>query len=98
FVLEVKVPARANEILAENNQDLRRIRVVDNRIRVLLVEQSPRWEFRYLQALLMRDRRVELKCVLFDGDPAIARAPDSPYLEAFPSGREELFAYDVVMF
>src|SRR5690606_11778226 len=49
FVIEVSVPARTDEILAENNRELRRIRVVDDRVRVLLVEQSPRWEFRYLQ-------------------------------------------------
>ena len=30
----------------------RRLRVVDIKIRVLFVEQSPRWDYRYLQAVL----------------------------------------------
>lgn len=98
FELAAAVPARADEILGENNRLARRLRVMDDRIRVLLLEQSARWEFRYLQALLLRDRRVELKCVLFDGDPSISRDPGSPYLDAFPGRREDLFGYDLVVF
>lgn len=98
FELTVDIPARPDEILAENNRQARRLRVVDDRVRVLLLEESPRWEFRYLQALLLRDRRVELKCVLFDADPAVARSPGSPYLESFPTRREDLFGYDLIVF
>lgn len=98
FQLTLEVPARPDEILPDNNRQSRRFRVIDDRLRVLFLEQSPRWEFRYLQALLLRDRRVDLKCVLFDGDPVIARNPGSPYLEAFPARREDLFAYDLVIF
>lgn len=98
FELVVETPARRDEILAENNRQSRRLKVIDDRIRVLLIEQSPRWEFRYLQALLLRDRRVDLKCVLFDGDSAITRSPGSPYLDEFPSRREDLFTYDLVVF
>ncbi len=98
FELAVETPARPDEILAENNRQSRRLKVIDDRIRVLFVEQSPRWEFRYLQALLMRDRRVDLKCVLFDGDDAITRSPGSPYLEEMPTRREDLYTYDLVVF
>jgi len=98
FELAVETPARPDEILAENNRQSRRLKVIDDRIRVLFVEQSPRWEFRYLQALLLRDRRVDLKCVLFDGDDAITRSPGSPYLEEMPTRREDLYTYDLVVF
>lgn len=98
FELAVDVPVRPDEILSENNRQVRRLRVMDDKVKVLFLEESPRWEFRYLQALLLRDRRVDLKCVLFDGDPAITRSPGSPYLEAFPTRREDLFAYDLVIF
>ncbi len=98
FELVVETPARRDEILAENNRQSRRLKVIDDRIRVLLIEQSPRWEFRYLQALLLRDRRVDLKCVLFDGDLAITRSPGSPYLDEFPTRREDLYTYDLVVF
>jgi hypothetical protein len=63
---------------------------MDDRIRVLLLS-SPRWEFRYLQALLLRDRRVELKCVLYGATPP-SPAVSSPYLDAFrpPRGPRRL--------
>jgi hypothetical protein len=71
--------------------------VIDAKINVLLVDQSPRWEFRYLQAMLLRDRRVALKCFLVEGDRSIARVPNSPYLAAFPARKDELFKYDLVI-
>ena len=83
--------------MKDNNSRAQRLKVIDAKIKVLLVDQSPRWEFRYLQAMLMRDRRVELKCLLVEGDRAITRTPDSPYLPEFPARRDELFSYDLVI-
>ncbi|MFA6546117.1 MAG: hypothetical protein WCS99_16985, partial [Limisphaerales bacterium] len=98
FELEASVEARADETVKDNNARAQHLRVIDTKIRVLLVEQSPRWDFRYLQAMFMRDRRVELKCVLFEGAPSIAREGNSPYLERFPINKEELFNYDLIVF
>jgi hypothetical protein len=81
----------------DNNSRAQRLKVIDAKIKVLLVDQAPRWEFRYLQAMLLRDRRVELKCYLVEGDKGISRVPDSPYLPEFPSRRDELFKYDLVI-
>ena len=98
FDLRVHVAARDDETDPGNNQASRRLRVVDDKIRVLFVEQAPRWDYRYLQAVLMRDRRVEVKTLLLEGDPSIAREENSPYLEKFPNTKKELFEYDVVVF
>jgi uncharacterized membrane protein len=97
YDLEAMVEPRADEALTENNSRKQRLRVIDSRIKVLLVDQAPRWEFRYLQAMLLRDRRIELKCLLAEADPAMARGADSPYLPHFPKTKEELFKYDVVI-
>jgi hypothetical protein len=97
FDLEASVAPRPGETVTNNNYRVQRLRVVDARIKVLLVEQSPRWEFRYLQAMLLRDRRVDLKCYLVEGDTGISRAPNSPYVAEFPARKEELFRYDVVI-
>ena len=59
--------------MKDNNSRAQRLKVIDAKIKVLLVDQSPRWEFRYLQAMLLRDRRVDLKCFLVEGDKAISR-------------------------
>lgn len=98
FELKASIDPRDDEAVKDNNALAQRLRVVDGKIKVLLVEQSPRWEFKYLQALLLRDRRVEAKCVLFEADPALSKSPGSPYLKEFPARKEELFAYDLVIF
>src|SRR5207248_3489233 len=98
FDLEASIEPRADEAVKDNNSRSQRLRVIDAKIKVLLVDQAPRWEFRYLQAMLLRDRRVDLKCFLVEGDPAIARGENTPYLPQFPSKKDELFKYDLVIF
>ena len=98
FELAASIEPRADETVKDNNTKSQRLRVIDARIKVLMVEQSPRWEFRYLQAMLLRDRRVDLKCWLAEGSSSIARGEKSPYLEQFPARKDELFKYDLVIF
>ncbi len=98
FDLQAFIEPRPDEAVKDNNLRTQRLRVIDAKIQALLVDQSPRWEFRYLQAMLLRDRRVNLKCYLVEGDPGIARATNSPYLAQFPAKKEELFKYDLVIF
>ncbi len=97
FDLTASVEARPDETVKDNNARTQRLKVIDARIRVLLADQSPRWEFRYLQAMLLRDRRVDLKCYLVEGDKSITRVADSPYLPDFPARRDELFKFDLVI-
>ncbi|NIP96542.1 MAG: hypothetical protein GWO24_25160, partial [Akkermansiaceae bacterium] len=85
------------EALTQNNAARATLRVVDRRLRVLLADQAPRWEYKYLEAMLLRERRVELSCVLFEADREIAQAPGSPYLEQFPFRAEDLFGFDLVI-
>ena len=73
FDLITEIEPRADEAIRDNNFRTQRLRVIDSKIKVLLVDQSPRWEFRYLQAMLLRDRRVQLKCFLVEADPAVSR-------------------------
>ena len=98
FELKASMAARDDETDPNNNEAARRLRVVDEKIKVLFVEQSPRWDFRYLHAVLTRDRRVEAKTLLLEGDPALAREENTPYLESFPENKKDLFEYDVVVF
>ncbi len=97
FELQAAIDPQPDEAVKDNNARSQRLKVIDTRIKVLMVEQSPRWEFRYLQAMLLRDRRTDLKCYLVESDPVIARGEDSPYLAQFPARKDELFKYDVVI-
>jgi uncharacterized membrane protein len=98
FELRAFIAARDDETDSNNNEVKRRLRIVDDKVRILFVEQSPRWDYRYLQAVLTRDRRVEVKTLLIEGDQALAREEGSPYIEQFPENKKDLFEYDVVVF
>ena len=97
FELSAGVEPREDETEKNNNRVARQLRVVDRKIKVLLVEETPRWEYRYLHAMLSRDRRVELKTVLYEGDPSITHGEDAPFLANFPANRDELFKFDLVI-
>ena len=79
-----------------NNSQQRSVTVRKERIRVLLAQAYPSYEFRYLSNMLARDKTVDLKTVLQDADLEHA-AVDASALQMFPTGRDELFHYDVLI-
>ena len=85
------------ELSKDDNESSQALRVIDSKIKVLLVDQSPRWEFKYLMSLLTRDRRIDAKVVLMEGSPGLARGAGSPYLEKFPEDKKDLYAYDLLI-
>jgi hypothetical protein len=46
----------------------RGVKVTDKKLKVLVVDSTPRYDFKYLQRALLRDRRVEARFYLTDGD------------------------------
>jgi hypothetical protein len=97
FELEASIDPLPDEAVKDNNKASQRIRVIDAKIQVLYIERKPRWEFRYLQALLIRDRRIEPKFFLAEGDPELSQEENSPYLANLPATRDEWMKYDVVI-
>ena len=97
FDLKASIPARDDEASVDNNSVVQRVRVIDDKIKVLYIEQTPRWEFRFLQEVLLRDRRIAPSFVLLEGDPALAQEEGTPYLEKFPETKEALLKYDMVI-
>jgi hypothetical protein len=85
------------ELSKDDNTSAQGLKVIDSKIKVLLVDQAPRWEFKYLMAQLMRDRRVDAKVVLLEASPGLSRSPNSPYLEKIPDTKEALFKYDLII-
>ena len=97
MVLSASIPVLPGEIGKDNNAAEGKLRVVDNKIKVLFIDQEPRWDFRYLLAYLQRDRRLEVKCVLIDGEPGLDKLPDSPFLPGLPEDREGIFRYEIII-
>src|SRR5262249_39403514 len=65
FTLTLQVPRHDDETQPDNNRLTAPIIVRDERLRVLVVESYPRWEYRYLRNALSRDPGIELSCLLF---------------------------------
>lgn len=95
--VEASIEAQPEESASDNNAATARLRVLDSKVKVLYVEQEPRWDFRYLLAALQRDRRLAVKCVLFDGDTASEDDPNSPFLKGFPEDRADLISNEIIV-
>ena len=101
FVLDV--PAQPEETDTSNNRIERTVLVAEaRRIRVLFVEGTPRYEFRFVKTLLEREsdriagnKTVELRTVLLDASRGWAET-DRSALPDFPT-RDQLFEYDAVV-
>jgi uncharacterized membrane protein len=95
--LSATITPLPQESVKTNNTRSASLRVMDQKMNILLVQRAPNWDFHYLLALLQRDRRVNVNCVLLKGDPGLAAIKDSPFLPTLPSNREALLAYDVII-
>ena len=95
--LEVFAKPLEGEASTDNNVSTLRIRVIDNRVRVFMIEQEPRWDWRYLLDFLQDDRRLALQCVLLDGDPSLLKLPNTPFIEKLPDDRAALYDSDIIL-
>ncbi len=107
YIMEVELPKvdRPDKAIPPIHTRLERtIDVLDSKlIKALYVEGSPRYEFRFIKALLERERpdekkkrSIDLKVVLLDADQDFP-AQDRTALADFPPTKEELDAFDVVI-
>ncbi len=94
--LRVEVEPLEGEALETNNTVDRPVRIVDDKVRVLYIEGTPRWEYRYLRAILKRDQRIDVQFITTEGDPDMARA-SGEHVARFPHRPDEAFAYDLVI-
>ncbi len=93
--LTLSVPVEDGELVSANNSRAFTISGRPERIRVLIVETLPRWEFRFFRNALQRDPGVELSCLLLTPDLGVGGGMD--YISEFPETLEELSKYDVVV-
>ncbi len=96
FTVGLSVPKHPDEALADNNTLSAPIAIREEKLRVLIVESLPRWEYRYLRNALSRDPGVELSCLLFHPGLGKVGGGNKDYIKAFPNGLDELSKFDVV--
>jgi hypothetical protein len=94
--VEIAIAPFGDEATATNNRVKRSVRVVNEKINVLCMEGSARWEYRYLRAMLKRDPRINATFIATCARPEVARN-SSEYIARFPETRKEAFKYDLVI-
>jgi len=94
--LDLTITKLSGETSEENNEASHKVQIIDQKINVLYVEGMPRWEFRYLRWVLLRDPRLNVTFLMTQGDPALA-ATSSRHLARFPQVAKEAFKYDLII-
>lgn len=84
------------ELILENNTREVRVDMVDRPIRALYVEGYPRWEYRYLKNLLIREKSIESSTMLISADRQFAQEGDVP-IARLPRDAQEMAPYDVII-
>jgi hypothetical protein len=94
FLLEVDDQPR--EIRTDNNRIERTVSVRKEKLKVLLTDGEPRYEFRYLKEFLRREETTDVKVVLQSASPEFS-TQDLTALPTFPASKDDLFQYDVII-
>ncbi len=94
--LAFSVTSLPGETTAENNTRKSKVRILDEKINVLYVEGLPRWEYRYLRWVLLRDPRLDVTFVMTQGDPQLA-ATSPRHLPQFPQDIKDVMKYDLII-
>ncbi len=96
YLYQIDTPVLDRELSKDNNRLSRRIRVLDEKIKVLFVDNSPRYEYRFLKQLLERESTVELKTLELDSDPDHVKQ-DRSAIGSFPATAKQLQEFDVLI-
>jgi len=96
FTVSLDVPKHPEETLVDNNKLSAPISIREEKLRVLVVESYPRWEYRYLRNALSRDPGIDLACLLFHPGLTKVGGGNKDYIKQFPAGLDELSKFDVV--
>lgn len=80
----------------DDNERFRTVNIFDRPLRVLAIAGGPMRDYLLARNALYRHKSMEIDVWLQSGEPGIGQDADNVLFD-FPSGREELFRYDVVM-
>ncbi len=96
FTYTVSVEQLAGEVTAGNNRRGFLQRVVSKRLKVLLIDGEPRWEYRYLKNAILRDEQIQFSCYVVEAGPQSGGEGSIPVYR-FPADERSLFEYDIVI-
>lgn len=92
--VRAELVAERADLVRENNARAVTLELVDRPIRLLYIEGTSRWEYRYLKNLLLRERDVESSIMLLSADRDFAQEGNMP-ITRIPRTKEEFGRYDL---
>jgi hypothetical protein len=105
YEYEVRVQPLPNEVDNANNSAITYLNVIDQQIRVLLLEGDPYWDTTFLERSLMRNDKFEVDALISYGKDratgkdrirSIRKTPSAQPLRA-PETLDQFSAYDVIL-
>lgn len=100
WTLRFRAEPFPEETSTDDNEAIRFLRVDDKKLRVLFVDDVPRWEYRYLKNALLRvDGAILAQCYLCDATRSFEQehSEELPPLREIPATKAELAQYDVIL-
>lgn len=94
--LDFEIDGTSADSNPKNNTRSHRMKIIDEKIKVLYIEGMPRWEFRYLRWVLLRNPHLKTRFLMTQGDPDLPKL--SPYyMSGFPKDVRNIFEYDLII-
>ncbi|MBL9039248.1 MAG: theronine dehydrogenase [Archangium sp.] len=102
FVYTVSMPVFPTEAVADNNVRSFSLKVIRDRVRVLLVAGRPSWDERFLRGMLRQDANVELISFYIlrnsTDESGVSRNEERTELSLIPFPHEEIFREKIATF
>lgn len=92
----VRVVPDGPDLSPSNNETTVSVRFVDDPIRVLYVDGSPRWEQRYLKTMLLREDSIDASCLLIAADRRFQQEGNT-LLASLPADDDEWDEFDLII-
>lgn len=92
----IRLSGELPELSTSNNSQTVSIEISDQPIRVLYVDGTPRWEYRYLKNLLLRESSIRSSVLILAPDRRFIQEGSDP-LMALPQNQEDWNKFDVVI-
>lgn len=92
----VVIESEGVDLITDNNQRDFDIELVDRPLKVLYVEARPRWEYRWIKDLIVREHTIDSSIMLLSADRDFAQEGNTP-IARLPNSPEEWEPYDVIV-
>jgi len=96
----VSVAPRPGETIRENNSQSFLLNVEDTRPKILYLEGTPRWEFKFIRQAVEKDKALQLVTLLRTSGNKFYRQgieKEDNLASGFPTAKEELFEYKALL-